>query len=115
MGLAARAIEAAGVATGVLSWIPETTESVGAPRVLGIGYPGSVPFGVPGDAVGQSAVLAAALEATVAMREPGGRIDPPFEWPARRRVPKPAVPPPITRAIYKRPWLYLKLLKGDIP
>jgi len=108
-------IEEAGVATAVLSWIPETTASVGAPRVVGIGYPGSVLFGTPGDSAGQSAVLLATLEAAAEMVEPGQRIDLPFEWPARARVPKPPTPPPIARAIFKRPWLYLKLVNGEIP
>ena len=115
MGLVARVIEAAGIPTAVHSWIPELSESVGAPRVVGVGYPGSVPFGLPGDHEGQRDVLLASLEATALIRESGGRVDLPFEWPTGTRVPKPPKPPPITRAIMKRPWLYLKLRSGEIP
>ena len=114
MGLVARVIEAAGISTAVHSWIPELSESVGSPRVVGVGYPGSVPFGLPGDPKGQRAVLQASLEAAARTGEPGQRVDLPFEWPARTRVPKPPKPPPITRAIMKRPWLYLKLRSGEI-
>lgn len=95
--------------------MPELSVSVGAPRVAGIGYPGSVPFGLPGDAEGQRSVLRASLEAALSIEEPGGRVDLAFEWPANRRTPKPPEPPPIAKAIMKRPWLYLKLLNGDIP
>lgn len=115
MGLVARVLEEAGVSTALHSWIPELSVSVGAPRVIGIGYPGSVPFGLPGDREGQRAVLRASLEAAAAMRDPGERVDLPFEWPQSARVPKPPEPPPIARAIMKRPWLYLKLRSGDIP
>lgn len=115
MGLAARKIERLGIATAVLSWFPEYPVAVGAPRVVGIGYPGSVPFGLPGDSAGQRAVLRAALEAAAGLPAPGQRVDLPFEWPSGVRVPKPPKPPPITRAIVKRPWLLLNLLRGDIP
>ncbi len=115
MGLVARVLEAAGIATAVLSFIPELTASVGTPRVLGIGYPGSVPFGAPGDADGQRAVLRKSLESAVEMDAPGSRVDLPFVWPGEARVPKPPTPPPIARAIMKRPWLYLKLLRGELP
>jgi len=115
VGLAARVIEQAGVATAVHSWIPEVSASVGSPRVVGIEYPGSVPFGEPGDADGQRAVLRASLRAAAAMEEPGQRVDLDFAWPAKKRVPKPPKPPAIARAIMKRPWLYLRLLEGRIP
>ncbi len=108
-------IEKAGVATGVHSWIPELATGTGAPRVVGIGFPGSVPFGLPGDADGQRAVLEASLTALASMSEPGQRVDLPFSWPARTRVPKPPQPPPIARLIMRRPWLFLKLMNGDLP
>jgi hypothetical protein len=115
VGLVAQVLEEAGIPTAVLSWIPEIPVAVGSPRVVGVGYPGSVPFGLPGDASGQRAVLQAALEAAAAIRQPGQRVDLEFQWPAGVRVPKPPMPPPIARAVKRRPWLYLKLLNGDIP
>ncbi len=115
MGLVARVIEEAGVPTAVLSPIPELTVSVGAPRVIGIGYPGSLPLGQPGDADGQRAVLRAALEAAFTLKEAGARLDLDVEWPPEARSPRPPKPPPIAQAIMKRPWLYLKLLRGELP
>lgn len=115
MGLVARVIERSGVSTALHSWIPELSVAVGSPRVVGIGYPGSVPFGAPGNADGQRAVLRASLEAAAGMRVPGERVDLAFEWPATARVPKPPEPPPIARAIMKRPWLYWRLRNGDMP
>jgi D-proline reductase (dithiol) PrdB len=115
VGLVARVIEAAGVSTAVHSTIPELTVSVGAPRVVGIGYPGSAPLGLPGDADGQRAVLLASLRAAFGVVEPGGRVDLAFEWPQDRPVPRPPRPPPIARAIIRRPWLYWNLLRGEIP
>jgi len=115
VGLVARVIEEAGIPTAVLSSIPELTVSVGAPRVIGIGYPGSLPFGLPGDTEGQRAVLHASLESAFALKEAGGRFDLAFEWPRETRLPRPQEPPPIAQAIIKRPWLYLKLLRGEIP
>ncbi|MEZ5356174.1 MAG: hypothetical protein R2762_26355 [Bryobacteraceae bacterium] len=115
MGLVARVIEQAGISTAVHAWIPELSVSVGSPRVVGIAYPGSTPFGLPGDADGQRAVLRASLEAAVAMNQPGARVDLDFVWPPDERVPKPPHPPPIARAIMKRPWLYVNLLRGEIP
>ena len=97
------------------SWLPEYPETVGSPRVVGIGYPGSMPFGPPGDSVGQREVLRASLEAAVGASTPGQRVDLAFEWPKDTRIPRPPKPPPITRAIMKRPWLFLNLLKGEIP
>jgi D-proline reductase (dithiol) PrdB len=115
VGLVARVVEEAGIPTAVLSPIPEMTVSVGAPRVIGIGYPGALPFGLPGDAEGQRAVLRASLEAAFALKGAGARFDLAFEWPREARLPRPPKPPPIAQAIMKRPWLYLKLLKGEIP
>ncbi|MCB1035613.1 MAG: hypothetical protein KDD47_17455 [Acidobacteria bacterium] len=108
-------LEAAGVSTGVHCWIPELAESVRSPRVVGIGYPGSLPFGPPGDADGQRQVLRSSLEAVAAMSTPGQRTDLPFEWPAGVRIPRHPNDVPITLLIKRKPWLYLKLLKGEIP
>lgn len=110
-----RIIEAAGVSTAVLSWIPELSTAVGAPRVVGIGRPGSVPFGLPGEADLQREVLRAALQAAERATTPGERIDLPFEWPAHAREPKPPEAPPIARLITRRPWLLRNLMSGEIP
>lgn len=117
MGLAQREMEAAGIATVSLSVLPAVTASVGAPRVAGIAYPMGVPLGSPGDARGQRAVLEAALRVLETARTPGETIPLPFEWPTpleKARFPA-AEPPPISQLIRRRPWLYLRLLRGEIP
>jgi len=90
---------------------------VGAPRVAGILYPMGRPLGPPGDAEGQRAILAAALRVLETARTPGEVVRLPFTWPeplasARTHLPE---PPPIGKLVGKRPWLYLRFLKGDIP
>ncbi len=115
MGLAARRIEARGLATLVLSVMPEVTASVGAPRVAGIGYPLGRPLGVPGDAEGQRAVLRAALGAFETIERFGGRIDLDFPPPARRGRLHPKEPPPIVKLLRRRPWLLARLMSGNIP
>lgn len=110
-----RVVEAAGISTAVLSWIPELSISVGSPRVVGIGRPGSVPFGMPGESDAQREVLRAALGAAACATAPGERIDLPFEWPAHAREPKPPEAPPIARLIARRPWLLRNLMRGEIP
>jgi hypothetical protein len=117
VGLASRVIEAAGISTICLSMIPELTAAAGAPRVAAIEYPLSRPMGMVGDAAGQGAVLRATLEALAAAGEFGAVIDLPFQWPEPRgkamgRLP---VEPPIATLCKKKPWLYLKLLSGEIP
>lgn len=112
-----REIEAAGIATLTLSFLPDLTRSVSAPRVAGIAYPSGMPFGRPGDAEGQRAVLRAALEALAAAREPGTQVLLPFEWPvpARKARTHPAKPPPIVKLIARKPWAFLRFLKRDPP
>lgn len=81
MGLAARAIEAAGIATLTLSLLLAFTRKVGTPRVAGLVYPFGRPLGQPGDAADQRAVLRAALRALEVIDRPGGAVQLPFEWP----------------------------------
>ena len=117
MGLAQRAIERAGIATVSLSMIPEFTRSVGAPRVAGIEYPMGRPLGQHGDREGQRAVLRAALRVVETASRAGEVVHLPFEWPEPPSHVRssPAVPPPIARLIIRRPWLFLKLVAGEIP
>ena len=117
MGLAQRAIETAGIATVSLSMIPEFTRSVGAPRVAAIEYPMGRPLGQPGDREGQLAVLRAALRVAETASRPGEVVDLPFQWPEPPSQVRssPAEPPPIARLVTRRPWLYLKLVAGEIP
>ncbi len=115
MGLAAREIEACGLPTLVLSVMPDVTASVGTPRLVGVEAPGARPFGAPGDADGQRAVLRASLAAFESIEEPGGRVDLDFEGPPRRQRYHPKEPPPIVKLLHRRPWLLPRLVAGDVP
>jgi hypothetical protein len=118
VGLAQREIEAAGIPTVSLSMIPDFTCATGAPRVAAVAYPTSRPLGEPGDAEGQRRVLLAALTVLEAAEEPGTVVTLPFDWPEpaksvrRQRLDE---PPPIARLIQSKPWLYFKLVAGEIP
>ena len=118
MGLAQREIEAAGISTVSLSMIPDFTAAPGVPRVAAIAYPMSRPLGSPGDADGQRAVLLAALSLLEDADGPGDVTTLPFTWPEPakqvRRQPL-ADPPPIAKLLHAKPWLYFKLVSGEIP
>lgn len=107
-------METAGLPTLVLSVMPDVTASVGTPRLAGISSSGARPFGAPGDAGGQRAVLRAALEACERLEGPG-RIDLDFEGPPRRQRGHPEETPPIARLLRQRPWLLPRFVSGDIP
>ena len=118
MGLTQREIEAAGISTVSLSMIPDFTAAPGVPRVAAIAYPLSRPLGDPGDAEGQRAVLRAALGVLEEAAAPGTVTTLPFLWPEPaklvRRQPL-ADPPPIAKLLRAKPWLYFKLVSGEIP
>jgi hypothetical protein len=119
VGLVQRVIEASGIATVTLSWIPDLTRAVGVPRLAGISYPLSRPLGRPHDAEGQRAVLRATLELLATATEPDTYVELPFEWPdspLRARLDsKDVPPPPIVDLLLKKPWLVANLYTGRIP
>jgi hypothetical protein len=110
-------MEAAGLTTAALSTLPDFTRSVGAPRVAGIVYPMGQPLGAPGDAKGQREVLKAALRFLAETTTPGEVVRMPFDWPEPlyRVKGKGGSPPPIAEHIKHRPWLFPRLVSGDIP
>lgn len=119
MGLVQRILEASGIATVTLSWMPELTRRVGVPRLAGISYPMSRPLGRPHDADGQRAVLRATLELLESATGPDHYIELPFVWPetvAQARNASREVPlSPIAALLLKQPWLIPKLYLGKIP
>ena len=118
VGLVQREIEVAGIPTVSLSMIPEFTAAPSVPRVAGIAYSLSRPLGSPGDADGQRAVLRAALAALEEVDPAGAVTTLPFSWPEPAKTVRHehlAEPPPIARLLRKKPWLYRKLVSGDIP
>jgi hypothetical protein len=115
VGLAARAIEAAGISTLTLTLLPAFTRIAGTPRVAGLAHPFGRPMGRVGDADGQRAVLRAALQALEAIDRPGGAVQLPFVWPeppARARGTL-KEPPPIATLLRRKPWLFLKFVAGQ--
>ncbi len=119
MGLVQRALEASGISTVALSWIPELTRAVGVPRLAGISYPMSRPLGRPHDAEGQRAVLRATLELLATAPGPDSYVELPFEWPESpaqaRNASKDLAPAPIVELLRKKPWLVARLYSGQVP
>ena len=119
MGLAQHVLEASGIATVTLSWIPELTRAVGVPRLAGIGYPVGRPLGRPHDADGQRAVLRATLELLASATGPDCYVELPFQWPESpaqaRNVSKDVPPSPIEELLRRKPWLVANLYSGRIP
>jgi len=119
VGLVQRVLEANGIATVALSWIPDLTRAVGVPRLAGIGYPPGRPLGRPHDPDGQRAVLRATLELLASARGPDSYLALPFEWPETvaqaRNASKDVPPAPIVELIRHKPWLLANLYSGRIP
>jgi hypothetical protein len=119
VGLAQRVLEAGGIPTVTLSWIPDLTRAVGVPRLAGIAYPSGRNFGRPHDAEGQRAVLRATLELLAGATGPDSYIELPFEWPESRAQAVNATrghrPPPIVDLLMRKPWLLPRLYSGRIP
>jgi len=114
-----RILEASGLSTVTLSWMPDLTRRVGVPRLAGISYPLSRPLGRPHDADGQRAVLRATLDLLEQATGPDHYVELPFEWPetvAEARNASRGVPPaPIVDLLTRQPWLVPRLYTGHIP
>jgi hypothetical protein len=118
VGLVQRVLEANGIATVTLSWIPDLTRAVGVPRLAGIAYPPGRPMGKPHDADGQRAVLRATLELLPSATGPDTYVELPFEWPespAQAWSASKGVAPPIVGLLKRKPWLVANLYSGRIP
>jgi hypothetical protein len=117
VGLVARELENAGFSTVCLSNIPDLTEAVGVPRLVGIEYPFGRTVGEPGDAKGQMGVVRSMVTALESMTTPGSVEHLPLVWPqskeeARSRPPE---PPPIAIYLQKHPWHARRLFSREIP
>jgi len=80
VGLIAREIEAAGVPTLSMTSAWDITAAVGAPRSVYVHHPLGHQTGAPGDPEGQRAIVAAALEAGVALERPGEIVPLSVRW-----------------------------------
>lgn len=104
MGLVARVVEAAGIATVTLNMIWRYQNLVGMPRIAAIEHPFGRPYGDVGDRETQSRVLRAGLAVFEQASEPGHVEHLPFRW---HEDPKdtrwhPAEPSPIIALINSR-------------
>ncbi len=80
MGLIARILEEAGIATICLNMRREVTENVKPPRTLSVKFPLGAPLGPAGDSAMQRGVIAEALEVLASAAEPGAIVDSPQAW-----------------------------------
>jgi D-proline reductase (dithiol) PrdB len=80
VGLIARSLESAGIATLCLSSALSITQAVRPPRAVFLDFPLGHTAGRPDDRAGQSEILVAALRAFETLVEPGGVISLPFAW-----------------------------------
>jgi D-proline reductase (dithiol) PrdB len=103
VGLVARVIENAGIATVVVNMMPAYQPTVGMPRVAAVGHPFGRPFGDVGDPDTQRAVLRAALHLLETATVPGAVESLPFQWPQEPAATKwgPDEPSPIVALMLK--------------
>lgn len=80
MGLIARTLEAAGIATVSISLTKELTESVGVPRALFVRWPLGHPLGEPGNVAQQRTVIFDALQLLKRAQMPGIIAEPGYRW-----------------------------------
>lgn len=77
----ARAVEAAGIPTVIVTMMPVLASKYRSSRILGVEFPFGHSFGVVHEAEMQSRTLVAALELLVSASEPETRVDVEETWP----------------------------------
>ena len=80
MGLIARVLEEAGIATVCIIMRREVAENVKPPRTLFVKFPFGAPLGPAGDVKTQRGVILEALSVLVNETEPGTIVDSPRAW-----------------------------------
>lgn len=80
MGLIARTIEAAGIATISIVGLKEIAEKVRPPRALHLKWPFGHPLGEPFNRAQQLSVIYDALRALYTIEEPGIILEPGWAW-----------------------------------
>jgi hypothetical protein len=96
----ARAVEAAGISTVLVTMAPYLAQAVGTPRIVGVEFPFGHPLGHAGDRDEQMRVIRDSLRALVDIKEPNTVVDLPYEWLDFEYWSKawyPAEPSPITK------------------
>lgn len=101
MPVLARLIEEAGIATVIVTMMPDTAEKFRLARIVGVPFPFGHAFGMPHDGAMQRAVAEAAVRVLGEATEPGTRLDLDLEieWPVDDRTAyrdwQPSEPSPI--------------------
>lgn len=102
----ARTLEAAGLATVLVTMMPYWAEKVGAPRALAVEHPFGQTLGQPGDAAGQRRVIEQALAVLATAVVPGAIVHSPEVWPIPQKEAykawQPAEPSPIIAELAPR-------------
>ncbi|MDK1021565.1 MAG: hypothetical protein QGD90_08010 [Candidatus Hydrogenedentes bacterium] len=80
MGLVARVVEEAGIATVLVSTGRDLTQQVLPPRSVFVNFPMGNPFGRPEDKAMQREILLEALRLAESAVEPGVLVDLPHDW-----------------------------------
>jgi D-proline reductase (dithiol) PrdB len=80
VGLLARELEAAGIATVLIGVSPEAIEKVAPPRALLLRFPLGHVLGEPGNRAQQLTVLQDALAVLEGAQEPGTVVTSPYRW-----------------------------------
>jgi len=94
----ARVIEAAGISTVLVTMMPEVTERVGAPRIVGVEFPFGHTLGHAGEREEQMKVIRDALRVLRDASEPNTVEHLPYDWPDVERWKRewhPSEPSPI--------------------
>ena len=86
MGLIARAVEEAGIATIVVSLARDLTAAVGTPRAIFLRWPLGHPLGEANQPAQQRNVIFAGLRQLAAAQEPGQIAEPGWRWRRERYV-----------------------------
>jgi hypothetical protein len=80
VGLVARAIEARGIPTVLVSTGRDLTQQVLPPRSVFVNFPMGNPFGKPGDVAMQRRILLDALRLAETATHGGALVDLPYAW-----------------------------------
>lgn len=103
MTVLAREVEAAGIATVLVTMMPTWSERIGVPRTLAVEHPYGQPMGPAGDRARQREVFRHALDLLARAERPGQIEESAYEWPmadARKRW-HPPEPAPIVSEFLK--------------
>jgi len=80
VGLIARVLETAGIATVSISLTKDLTEAVGVPRALFVRWPLGHPLGEPNNAEQQRTLIFDALHLLKSAQAPGIIAEPGYRW-----------------------------------